>query len=89
MRLLGDIGTATARVHESDTLPGLLDAAFDAFEVIRSAARAGEDQSSGLFPAFMRAAGAAVEGRNALNDAPSLPPPHGESPPQRPAPPQA
>jgi hypothetical protein len=77
---LGEIGTAAARVSESDTLPRLLDAAFDAFEVIRSVARACEDQSSELFPAFMMAAGAAVKGRNALNDSPSLPPPHREPP---------
>jgi hypothetical protein len=75
-----EIGTAAARVRASDTLPGLLDAGFDAFEVIRSTARACEDQVPDLFAAFMMAATAAVEGRNALNGAPSLPPSGSSSP---------
>jgi len=64
----------TARVTGSTTIPDLLDASFDAFEVIRQMARACEDQVPELFAAFMVAATTAAEGRNALNDAPSLPP---------------
>ena len=52
----------------------MLDAGFDAFEVIRLVARAGEDLAPDLFAAFITTAGTAVEGRNALGDAPSLPP---------------
>src|SRR5262249_52789308 len=52
----------------------LLDAGFDAFEIIRLVARASEDLTLDLFAAFITTAGTAVEGRNALNDAPSLPP---------------
>jgi hypothetical protein len=43
-------------------------------------ARAGEDLAPELFAAFMTAAGTAVEGRNALGDAPSLPPATGPRP---------
>jgi hypothetical protein len=67
------LGAVTARVTGSTAIPGLLDASFDAFEVIRQAARACEDRVPVLFAAFMVAATTAVEGRNALNDAPSFP----------------
>jgi hypothetical protein len=62
-----------ARLRGGTALAGLLDAGFDAFEVIRLVARACEDLAPELFAAFITAAGAAVEGRNALGDAPSLP----------------
>ena len=68
-----ELDAITARVHRSTTLADLLDAGFDTFEVIRLMARACEDQAPELFTAFMTAATTAVEGRNALNDAPSLP----------------
>lgn len=67
-------GEAGARVGEAVSLPGLLAAAFDAFEVIRLVARASEDRVPGLFAAFMATADAAVDGREALTIAPSLPP---------------
>jgi hypothetical protein len=69
--------TVSARVADSTTIPGLLDATFDAFEVIRQVARACESRVPELFAAFMVAATTAVESRNALNDAPSLPPARG------------
>jgi hypothetical protein len=75
------ISKAAARVRRTDTLPGLLDAGFDAFEVIRSVARVCEDLDPDLLPAFMMAASAAVEGRNALIDVPSLPSSCGGPPP--------
>jgi hypothetical protein len=71
---MDELGAITARVVVSATVPEVLDAGFDAFEVIRQMARACEDRVPELFAAFLVAAGAAVEGRNALNDAPSLPP---------------
>jgi hypothetical protein len=71
---MNELDACTARVRSSATLAELIEAGFDAFEVIRQVARACEDWAPGLFAAFMTAAGAAVEGRNALNDAPSLPP---------------
>jgi len=70
---MDQISFMTKRVHDSASLPALLDAGFGAFEVIRAAARACEDRAPDLFAAFMLAAGSAAEGRNALLAATSLP----------------
>lgn len=78
---MNQLDACAARVRSSATLAELLEAGFDAFEVIRQVARACEDRAPGLFAAFMTAAGTAVEGRNALNDAPSLPPARAGPPP--------
>ena len=75
-----ELDAIAARLRGGTALAGLLDAAFDAFEVIRLVARAGEDLAPDLFAAFITTAGAAVEGRNALGDAPSLPPATGPPP---------
>jgi hypothetical protein len=69
-----ELDAIAARLRGGTTLADLLDAGFDAFEVIRLVARAGEDLAPELFAAFITASGTAVEGRNALGDAPSLPP---------------
>jgi hypothetical protein len=66
------INALTTRLRGGNDLAGTLAAGFDAFEAIRAAARECEDRAPELFAAFMMAAGAAVEGRNALLDAPSL-----------------
>jgi hypothetical protein len=71
--MMNDPDVAIARVRGSSSVADLLDAAFDGFEVIRQVARACEDRVPELFAAFITAACTAVEGRNALNDAPSLP----------------
>jgi hypothetical protein len=71
---MNELDVCAARVRSSSTLAELFEAGFDAFEVIRLVARACEDRAPNLFAAFMTAAATAVEGRNALNDAPSLPP---------------
>ena len=63
-----------ARLRDTSTLPEMLAAGFDAFEVIRRAARGYVDMVPGLFAAFMTTAREAVEGREALTVAPSLPP---------------
>jgi hypothetical protein len=63
-----------ARLVEAASLPETLAAGFDAFEAIRMTARHWQDQAPGLFAAFMTAADAAVDGREALTIAPSLPP---------------
>jgi hypothetical protein len=70
---MDELSAIAARVNGSNAIAELLDAAFDAFEFIRRVARACEVRAPELFAAFMLAAGSAVEGRNALNDAPSLP----------------
>jgi hypothetical protein len=69
-----ELDAIASRLRDDTALADLLDAGFDAFEVIRLVARAGEDLTSDLFAAFITTAGTAIEGRNALNDAPSLPP---------------
>lgn len=66
-------GSAEARVRQAASLPEILDAGFDAFEAIRISARTCQDQIPGLFAAFMTTADAAVDGREALTIAPSLP----------------
>src|ERR1022692_3847875 len=63
-----------ARLRQAAALPDMLAASFEAFEVIRLLARGNEDRVPGLFAAFMTAADAAVDGREAVTAAPSLPP---------------
>ena len=62
-----------ARLREAATLPETLAVSFDTFEAIRVAARSCTDRVPELFAAFMTAADAAVEGREAITAAPSLP----------------
>jgi hypothetical protein len=61
-----------ARLSQAASLPQVLAAGFDVFEVIRITARHYQDEP-GLFVAFMMTADAAVDGREALTIAPSLP----------------
>jgi hypothetical protein len=77
------ISNAETRLREATTVPGTLSASFDAFEVIRSLARGNENRVPGLFAAFMMAADAAVDGREAVTIAPSLPPAAGRQRPDR------
>jgi hypothetical protein len=65
--------TIGARLLQAASLPEILDAGFDAFEAIRMAGRSYQDRVPGLFAAFMTTADAAVDGREALTAAPSLP----------------
>jgi hypothetical protein len=74
---VNDLAAVAARLRDSRTIAELLDAAFDAFEFIRLVARACEDRVPELFAAFMLAAGTAVEGRNAINNALGASPPSG------------
>lgn len=62
-----------ARLSQAVSLPETLAAGFDVFEAIRITARKYQDQATALFAAFMTAADAAVDGREALTAAPSLP----------------
>jgi hypothetical protein len=68
------INPAETRLREATTVPGTLSASFEVFEVIRLLARGNEDRVPELFAAFMMAADAAVDGREAVTIAPSLPP---------------
>jgi hypothetical protein len=65
--------SAEVRLREAASLPEVLDEGFAAFEAIRITARVCEAQVPGLFAAFMTTADAAVDGREALTGAPSLP----------------
>jgi hypothetical protein len=65
--------SAEVRLREAASLPEVLDAGYAAFEAIRITARACQDQVPGLFAAFTTTADAAVDGREALTVAPSLP----------------
>jgi hypothetical protein len=67
-----DVEAITARLRSARSLPELLAASFDAFEIIRVLARGSEDKVPSLFAAFMMAADAAVDGRQAITIAPSL-----------------
>jgi hypothetical protein len=69
-----DVEAIMARLRDARSLPELLAASFDAFEVIRILARGSEDIVPSLFAAFMTAADAAVDGRQAITLAPSLSP---------------
>ena len=69
-----DVKAITARLRDARSLPELLAASFDAFEAIRVIARGSEDIAPSLFAAFMTAADAAVDGRQAITAAPSLSP---------------
>ena len=62
------------RLRQAASLPEILTAGFDAFEAIRVAARSYQDRVPALFAAFMTAADAAIDGREALTAAPTLPP---------------
>jgi hypothetical protein len=59
---------------QASSVPGTLAVSFDAFEAIRLLARGNEHRDPDLFAAFMMAADAAVDGREALITSPSLPP---------------
>ena len=69
-----EISGITTRLRAADSLPDTLVAGFGAFEAIRQLARGCEDKVPALFAAFMTTADAAVDGRQAITIAPSLPP---------------
>jgi len=68
------VGHLQSRLQRALSLPGTLGVSFDAFEVIRVLARQSQDRAPRLFAAFMSTADAAVDGREAVTIAPSLPP---------------
>jgi hypothetical protein len=76
---------AQRRLGEAGSLPEVLLAALVAFEVIRAAARACEDGAPELLATFMTVADRAVDGRDAIMAAPSLPLVRSNGGPQEPA----
>jgi len=67
------IAAVQARLREESSVPALLATSFDAFEAVRALARSSEDVVPAFFASFMTAADAAVDGREAITIAPSLP----------------
>jgi hypothetical protein len=63
-----------ARLQGAPGLPDLLAASFDTFEAIRQEADSRVDEVPELFAAFLTTSVTAVEGREAVTAAPSLPP---------------
>jgi hypothetical protein len=59
---------------DADSLPAVLTAGWDVFEMIATIAYASADEFPDMYAAFTFARGAAVSGRNAIAFAPSLPP---------------
>ena len=62
-----------AALESADCLPGLLDAAWTAFEAILSLSATYADTDAGFFTALVYAMPAAADGRDAIITAPSLP----------------
>lgn len=60
-------------LHPHADMPHVLGHAFDTFEAIRQLARRHEDQSPDMFAAFMSAAVAAADGRDAILTADARP----------------
>jgi hypothetical protein len=69
------------RVRAAAGLPQVLESAWHAFECMLAEAEAHEDPATPLFPAFVLAATAAADGRDAVLLAPSLPWPPRDTPP--------
>lgn len=67
-------GKLAGELRQVRGLPEVLNAAYSVFEVMLSIAREHGDPGSQSFAAFVFAAGAAADGRDAVAAAPSLPP---------------
>jgi len=76
------IAAVRARLAQASGLPGVLDAAYDAFEAMLAVIHGQEDGAGDGFAAFVMAAASAANGRDAVAAAPSLSPaaPGGETP---------
>jgi hypothetical protein len=61
------------RLEQASDLPGILDAAYDAFEGMLPVIHDQEDWARAGFAAFVMSAAAAANGRDAIAAAPSLP----------------
>ncbi len=66
---------AQRRVDQAHSLAEVLDAAYDAFEIMRAAIRRYHQEGGPFYPALIMATGVAADGRDAIACAPSLPPP--------------
>jgi hypothetical protein len=76
-----DLSDLERRLSASCSTADILAAAWDAFEQIRATARLCEPDAGDAFAAFAMAAATAVQARNLLSAAPSMPPGPGTRPP--------
>jgi hypothetical protein len=67
------IDLAGQRLLGADSMPGVLAAGWEIFELVMAVAAASAEESNDMYPAFTFARGSAVSGRNALAFAPSMP----------------
>lgn len=70
---MNQIELARQRLLGAESLPSLLAAAWDAFELVMAVAAATAGQSADMYPALTLARSSAVSGRNAIAFAPSMP----------------
>ena len=70
---MDQIGAARARLDQASDVPGILDAAYEAFEDMLPVIRDQEDPAGGAFVAFVLSGAFAANGRDAVAAAPSLP----------------
>jgi hypothetical protein len=68
------IKLAHQHLADASDVPAVLAASWELFELIAALASASAVECPDMYPAFTFASGAAVNGRNALAFAPSLPP---------------
>lgn len=73
MTAVQDIDMLQARLSAADTVAGTLAVGWDIFELVQIVADGCADREPRLFAAFLFAAAAAVEGRDAVGFAPSMP----------------
>ena len=67
------IAAVRSRLGQAGDLPGILDAAYDAFEAMLPVIHGQEDRAGVGFAAFVMSAASAANGRDAVASAPSLP----------------
>ena len=71
---MNQIKLAHQHLADASGVPAVLAASWELFELIAAIASASAVECPDMYPAFTFASGAAVNGRNALAFAPSLPP---------------
>jgi hypothetical protein len=67
------LAAARDRLHKAAGISVLLDAAYQAFELMLTAIEDHQDPASGMFSQFVTAATSAADGRDDILSAPSLP----------------